>query len=100
MPQAQVRPSKDLQNHYGDIAEIVKKYNPVIITNHGRSDTVLISMDDYAKFEDYQQHQYIINELKNAEYEAADPNTQWYTHDEIWNEIKERRNLYNVVFHG
>jgi len=48
-------------------------------------------MDDYAKYEDYLQHQYIINELKKAEQEAADPNTKWYTPDEVWNEIWERR---------
>ena len=56
MPHVQVRPSRDLRNHYRDIANI-----------------------------------YIINELKKAEQEAADPNTEWYTHDEVWNEIWERR---------
>ena len=91
MPHVQVRPSKDLRNHYREIADIAKKSNPVIITNHGRGDTVLISMEDYAKFEDYIQHQYIINELEKAELEAADPNTQWHTHDEVWGEIWERR---------
>ena len=91
MPHVQVRPSKDLRNHYRDIANITKKSNPVIITSHGRGDTVLISMDDYAKYEDYLHHQYIINELKKAEQEAADPNTKWYTHDEVWNEIWARR---------
>jgi len=96
MPHVQVRPSKDLRNHYRDIANIAKKSNPVIITSHGRGDTVLISMDDYAKYEDYLQHQYIINELKKAEQEAADPNTEWYTHDEVWNEIGERRRKQNV----
>ena len=91
MPHVQVRPSKDLRNHYREIADIAKTNNPVIITNHGRGDTVLISMDDYAKFEDFIQHRYIIDELKKAEQEAADPNTNWYTHDEVWGEIWERR---------
>jgi hypothetical protein len=48
-------------------------------------------MDDFAKYEDYLQHRYIINELKKAEQEAADPNTEWHTHDEVWSEIWERR---------
>jgi len=56
MPHVQVRPSKDLRNHYREIADIAKKNNPVIITNHGRGDTVLVSMEDYAKFEDYMQN--------------------------------------------
>jgi hypothetical protein len=49
VPHIQVRPSKDLRNHY------------------------------------------IIAELEKAEQEAADPNTNWYTHDEVWSEIWERR---------
>jgi len=48
-------------------------------------------MEDYAKFEDYTQHRYIIDELIKAELEAADPNTQWHAHDEVWGEIWERR---------
>ena len=91
MAHIQVRPSKDLRNHYRDIADIAKKSNPDIITSHGRGDTVLISMEDYTKFEDYLQHRYIIEELKKAEQEAANPNTQWYTHDEVWNDIWARR---------
>ena len=91
MPHVQVRPSRDLRNHYREIADIAKKSNPVIITNHGKGDTVLISMDDYAKFEDFIQHRYIIAELEKAEQEAADPSTDWYTHDEVWSEIWERR---------
>ncbi|MCL2605508.1 MAG: hypothetical protein FWD90_13620 [Defluviitaleaceae bacterium] len=61
------------------------------MTNHGRGDTVLISMDDYAMFEDYMRHRYIIDELEKTEKEAANPNTEWHTHDEVWNEIWERR---------
>jgi len=91
MSHVQVRPSKDLRNHYREIADIAKKNNPVIITTHGRGDTVLISLEDYARFEDYVQHRYIINELEKAEQEAAALNTQWYTHDEVWSDIWERR---------
>ena len=64
MPHVQVRPSKDLRNHYREIADMAKNNNPVIITSHGRGDTVLISMEDYARFENYIQHRYIINELE------------------------------------
>jgi len=48
-------------------------------------------MDDYAMFEDYMRHRYIIDELEKTEKEAANPNTEWHTHDEVWNEIWERR---------
>lgn len=92
MPHVQVRPSKDLRNNYREIADLAKKNNPVIITTNGRGDTVLISMEEYAKFEDYMQHQHIIRELEKAEIEANDPNTKWYTHEEVWDEIQSRRN--------
>jgi len=51
-----------------------------------------VQAEDYAKFEDFTRHRYIINELEKAEQEAADPNTQWHTHDEVWSEIWARRN--------
>jgi prevent-host-death family protein len=96
MPHVQVRPSKDLRNHYREIANLAKNNNPVIITSHGKGDTVLISMEDYAKFEDFAHQQYIINALDEAEERAKDPNTKWYSHDEFWERIRARRTTANV----
>ena len=91
MSNIQVRPSRDLRNKYREISSLVKENNPVIITNNGKGDTVLISMEKYAEFEDYMQHRYILAELAKAEEQAADPNTKWLTHDEVWNEILSQR---------
>jgi len=55
------------------------------------TDVQVSHSEDYAKFDKYTQHQYIINGLEKAETEAADPHTQWHTHDEVWGEIWERR---------
>ena len=92
MYNVQVRPSRDLRNKYAEISSLVKERNPVIITNNGKGDTVLISMEDYAKYEDFMHRQYVLEELTKAEEEAKDPNTKWFSHDEIWNEIWARRN--------
>ena len=51
MMQTFVRPSRDLRNHYAEISEMLKDHNHVIITNHGRGESVLINIEDYAKYE-------------------------------------------------
>ena len=50
MMQTFVRPSRDLRNHYAEISEMLKDHNHVIITNHGRGESVLINIEDYAKY--------------------------------------------------
>jgi prevent-host-death family protein len=96
MPHVQVRPSRDLRNNYREIADMLKDNNPVIITNKGKGEAVLISMEEYAKYEDFVQQQYIINALDEAEKRAKDPNTKWYTHEEIWNKIENRKSKKHV----
>ena len=96
MGNIQVVPSRDLRNKYTEISKHVKENNPVIITNNGKGDTVLISMEEYSKYEDYIQSRYILEELVKAEQEADDPQTQWFTHDEVWSEIMGRRNTLDV----
>ena len=96
MPNVQVRPSRDLRNNYSEISNLVKDNNPVIITNNGRGDTVLISMEKYAEFENYMHHRYIMKELAEAEKKAADPNTKWYTHEEVWSKILAGRDNESV----
>ena len=44
MMQTFVRPSRDLRNHYAEISEILKDHDHVIITNHGRGESVLINI--------------------------------------------------------
>ncbi len=53
MMQTFVRPSRDLRNHYAEISEMLKDHDHVIITNHGRGESVLISIEDYAKYEEF-----------------------------------------------
>ena len=49
MMQTFVRPSRDLRNHYAELSEMLKDHNHVIITNHGRGESVLINIEDYAQ---------------------------------------------------
>ena len=91
MTTTMVRSAGDLKNNYADVVRQLKEHKHIIITNNGVGESVLINFDDYAQFEEYVQYRYINNELEKAEQEANDPNTIWYTHDEVWNEILERR---------
>ena len=53
MMQMFVHSSRDLRNHYAEISEMLKDHDHVIITNHGRGESVLINIEDYAKYEEF-----------------------------------------------
>ena len=65
MMQTFVRPSRDLRNHYAEISEMLKDHDHVIITNHGRGESVLINIEDYAKYEEF-LHQRYVAEARHA----------------------------------
>ena len=84
----QVRPSRDLRNKYHEISKLVKGHSPVIITNNGKGDAVLISIEDYAGYERYSYEKYIVAELARRKEIAKNPDVKWYDHDEFWNIIE------------
>ena len=106
MMQTFVRPSRDLRNHYAEISEMLKDHDHVIITNHGRGESVLINIEDYAKYEEFLHQRYVANPafcgfgsalveeflhqryvakaLAKAKQQAADPDTQWADHESVW----------------
>lgn len=83
-----VRPVRDLRNNYAEIARIVKEHDPVVITNNGRGESVLINIDDYADYEDYLHRRYILEKLKEAEEAAARPDAVWLSEDEFRKKIE------------
>ncbi|MCL2385965.1 MAG: hypothetical protein FWC89_00295 [Defluviitaleaceae bacterium] len=44
-------------------------------------------MEEYTYFDEYQHRKFILAELKEAEKEALDPNTKWYTSEDVHTEI-------------
>ena len=85
-----VRPVRDLRNNYPELVDIIKQNDHVIITNNGKSESVLISFEDFKKYEEFLHYRYIDEKLKEAEIQASDPNTEFYTHEEVWEKIKEK----------
>jgi len=84
-----VRPVRDLRNSYPELAEIIKKHDHVIITNNGKSESVLISFDDFRKYEEFLHYRYVEEKLAEAERQAADPNTKWSAHDDVFKRLRE-----------
>ena len=90
MMQTFVRPSRDLRNHYAEISEMLKDHDHVIITNHGRGESVLINIEDYARYEEFLHQRYVAEALAKAKQQAADPDTQWADHENVWETLGKR----------
>ena len=90
MMQTHVRPSRDLRNHYAEIADMVKNHDHVIITNNGRGESVLINIEDYAKYEEFLHQRYVAEELAKARQQAANPDTEWVSHENVWERLREQ----------
>jgi len=93
MMNTHVKASRDLRNNFPEIAELVDNHNQVIITRNGNPAMVLLNMKDYAEYEEFVHMRYVLEELKKAEEEAADPNTKWLTHDEVFNALRSKYNV-------
>lgn len=90
MLQTYVRPARELRNNYAEIAGLVRENNHVIITNQGRGESVLISMEEYARYEEYLHLRYVEQKLNEAERQAADPATEWAGHEDVWKRLREK----------
>ena len=80
-----IRPVSDLRNKYPEIEELVlKEDEAVYLTKNGYGSMVVMSLEKYSKLiSDREYDEYIENALDEADREAEDPNTKYYTHDEM-----------------
>jgi prevent-host-death family protein len=69
MAKTQVRPSRDLRNHYADVVRSLERHDRVIITNNGVGEAVLIGFEDYGKYEEFLHHQFIHEALQKSKAE-------------------------------
>lgn len=88
-----IRPVSDLRNKYPEIEDLVlKEDEAVYLTKNGYGSMVVMSLKKYSQLtNDAKYNAYIEKALDEAEKEAEDPNTQYLTHDEIFDKL--RRNL-------
>ncbi len=80
-----IRPVSDLRNKYPEIEELVfKEDEAVYLTKNGYGSMVVMSLEKYSKLiSDREYDDYIENALDEADKEAEDPNTKYYTHEEM-----------------
>jgi len=90
MLQTQVRPSRDLRNHYSDVVRSLKQYDHVIITNNGVGESVLINMEIYAEFEKFLHHRYVYDELQKSKASLNDPNVKMTDAADVFSKIEKK----------
>ena len=80
-----IRPVSDLRNKYPEIEDLVlKEDEAVYLTKNGYGSMVVMSLEKYSKLmSDIEYDEYIENALDEADKEAEDPNTKYYTHKEM-----------------
>ena len=80
-----VKAVRDLRNNYPEVARIVKNRDHVIITNNGKSEAVLISFEEFEKYQEYLHIRYVREKLAEAE-ELADNLDEWIDIDNLFEE--------------
>ena len=80
-----IRPVSDLRNKYPEIEELVlKEDEAVYLTKNGYGSMVVLSLEKYSKLMgDKEYEKYIEDALDEADKEAEDPNTKYYSHEEF-----------------
>ena len=80
-----VKAVRDLRNNYSEVAQIVKERDHVIITNNGKSESVLISFDEFEKYQEFLHICYIKEKLAEAE-ALSDKPDEWIGVDDLLKE--------------
>ena len=80
-----IRPVSDLRNKYPEIEDLVLKENEAVyLTKNGYGSMVVMSLEKYEKLiSNFEYEQYIENQLDEADREAEEPNTKYYSHEEF-----------------
>ena len=80
-----VKAVRDLRNNYPEVAQIVKNRDHVIITNNGKSESVLISFEEFEKYQEFLHIRYIKEKLAEAE-ALSDKPDEWIDIDDLFKE--------------
>jgi prevent-host-death family protein len=80
-----IRPVSDLRNKFTEIENLVlREDEEVYLTKNGYGSMVVMSLEKYTKLmNDKEYEDYVERELDEADREAEDPNTKYYTLEEF-----------------
>ena len=89
-----IRPVSDLRNKYPEIEELVlKEDEPVYLTKNGYGSMVVMSIEKYSELMSQKEYdEYVENALDEADREAENPNTKYYSHEEVFGKIRRKLN--------
>ena len=89
-----IRPVSDLRNKYSEIEDLVlKEDEAVYLTKNVYGSMGVMSLEKYSKLmSDAEYNEYVENALDEADKEAEDPNTKYYTHEEVFGTIRRKLN--------
>jgi len=96
MGHTHVRAVRDLRNNYHEISQLIKEKNHVIITNNGKSESVLIPYEHLATYQESLHEQYILQQLEEAEEHGKNPEN-WLTLDEVMENLAEKVKNYGKL---
>ena len=93
-----IRPVSDLRNKYPEIEELVlKEDEPVYLTKNGYGSMVVMSLEKYSELMSQKEYdEYVENALHEADREAKDPNTKYYSHEEVFGKIRRKLNWEEI----
>ena len=84
-----IRPLEDLETKPREIIEAAHaSKEPVFLTDKGYGDLVVVSME---MWEEKSYDKFVFQKLKDSE---SNPNTQWLSHEDVFNTIKEDIDRY------
>lgn len=80
-----VKAVRDLRNNYPEVAQIIRNRDHVIITNNGKSEAVLISYEEFEKYQEFLHIRYVKEKLAEAEALSDNPD-EWIGVDNLFKE--------------
>ena len=90
-----VKAVRDLRNNYPEVAKIIKNRDHVIITNNGKSESVLIPYEHLEDYQEYLHIRYINEKLAEAEALADNPDN-WLTVEQVMENVNNRGRKHEV----
>ena len=96
MPRVSARTARDLHENYASIVEDAREHGPVIISNDGIDEVVLLSTDDYAKFMELLHENFIHQKLQDSVANAASPDAVFYDAEDVFAECDQILEAYGL----
>jgi len=86
----QLKPSRNLRNHYAEIVKLLDQYDHIVFTTKKERIAVLIRIRDYAKYEEFLHRWFIYSEMIKFKPEFVDPEVKFTDAADVFAKIMQR----------